>query len=230
MASDPLPPDKFDRLFAAGSRAVLDGAVRCEKPPVDGGTRWGLSVVLRPDRGAAPVLARLTDEAMALAGAWHWPTGTADSSHFTVRSLERPRESVLDGDPAIARYLRALRAAAARSKPIGFRLSGVTMPDSCVMACAEAVDGAVDDFAAALAEELGGDAWHEDGFNRDIWYATLIHFTGPVDRPAELVEWVRERRRADFGSSTAAGAQLVQWRFGGSGVLPRVLADVPLGA
>ena len=175
------------------------------------------------------MLAGLTEEAIALAGACHWPTGAAESSHFTVRSLERPRDSVPDDDPAIARYLRALHAAAARSKPIGLRLVGVTMPDSCVMACAEPVDTAVEDFAASFAVELGEDDWHERGFDRDIWYASLVHFAGPVERPEELIEWVGERRRVDSGVSVAVGAQLVEWRWGGSGVVPRVVAEMPFG-
>src|SRR5260221_14478548 len=104
-----MPTDKFDRLFADGSRAVLADAVHRETPPVEDGPRWGMSVVLRPDRLTASPLAALAEDGIELAGVRHWPTGAEASSHFTVRSLERHRHEVSADDPAVARYRRALR-------------------------------------------------------------------------------------------------------------------------
>ncbi len=130
----------------------------------------------------------------------------------------------------VARCVSALRRAAADTAPLELRLSGLTVTPSSVLAGAEDSTGAVGDFWARLVAELGADGHYEERFDRDIWYACLVHFAGPVERPAELVDWVGRRRRVDFGSSTARGAQLILWRFHGSGVVPHVLAEVPFSS
>ena len=209
MPSDDLSSrarSTFDRLYTAGSRAVFDGSVTVQTPPVDGGARWGMSVILRPDRHATEILAALTNEAMRLAGAAHWPTGSAESSHFTVRALEDHRASVPTDDPKVARYVRALRAAAEGTHPLELKLSGLTLTPSSVLACAEDRDGRVQGFAERFRAELGPDGGYEDEFNRDIWYASLVHFLGCPGHPAELVAWVGQRRRVDLGVSTARAA------------------------
>jgi hypothetical protein len=220
----------FDRLHRAGSRAVLDGAVSIQTPPVDGGARWGMSVILRPDRRAAEVLATLTREALRFAGGANWPTGSAESSHFTVRALEDHRSRIPPDDAEVAQYIRALRAAAEVTQPLEMRLSGLTLTPSSVLACAEDDSGRMQEFAERLRAELGAEGHYEDEFNRDIWYASLVHFLSRPACPAELVEWVGRRRRVDLGVSTARGAQLILWRYTGSGMVPDVLAEAPLAA
>lgn len=222
--------DKFDRLFDAGRRALLAGEVSGQTPPVDGGQRWGMSVLLRPDQRAAQVLAGLTAEAMELAGRRHWPTGAPESSHFTVRALDVHRMNVPEGDEMVGRCVSALRRAATGTEPLELRLCGLTVTPSSVMACAADSTGAVDGFAARLVAELGPDGHYEAAFVRDIWYACLIHFAGPVGRPKELLDWVDGRRRTDLGTSTSGAAQLILWRFNGIGMVPRVLAEVPFAA
>jgi hypothetical protein len=51
---------------------------------------------------AATSLAALTGEAAA-AGHGHWLTGAADSSHLTMRTLERPHGAMPADDPCLAR-------------------------------------------------------------------------------------------------------------------------------
>lgn len=94
---------RFDELFERGRDAVLAGAVQCQVPPVNGGDRWVMSVVMRPDAATARSIGEITREAMSVAGEGHWPTGTADSSHFTLRALEKHRLSVPDGDARVSR-------------------------------------------------------------------------------------------------------------------------------
>src|SRR4051794_15783330 len=90
----------FDQLFAEGAEAVLSGAHGIEVTPPDGGRRWGVSVLLRPEAEAALALAALAGEAAAMAGDGHWLTGAAHSSHLTVRALEWPRPGEVPvGDP-----------------------------------------------------------------------------------------------------------------------------------
>ena len=173
--------DTFERLFGLGRDALLSGTHQCETHPVDGGSRYGLSVVLRPDPSAAARLATVGAEAAEFTGAGHWPSGDADLVHFTVRSLERHRESVPPDDPAAERYRTALEKAAGR--PIRLRLAGLTLTPVSVMACAWPCDDAADQFAAALAAALGEDGAYENG-ERDVWYANVLHFAGPVADPA----------------------------------------------
>ena len=73
-------------------------------------------------------------------------------------------------------------------------LRGVVLTGSGVMLCAHPVDGAPDELAAALGEELADDGFHERDFDRTIWYAMLLHYAGPIGDAKGLVRWVEQRR------------------------------------
>jgi hypothetical protein len=218
--------DTFDRLFRDSRPAVLAGRHRCETSPVDGGPRFGLSVVLRPDDETAQRLQAVGAEAQTAAGGGHWPSGDADLVHFTVRSLEAHRVAVPKGDVALSRYVAALRRAG--RGPIRLRLTGLTLTTTGVMACAWPADHAAEGFAWALGDELGADGWFEAGYRRDIWYAMLLHFAGPIRSPRRLVDWITARRRLDLGETTIESADLCQWVPDRRRPAPRILATVAL--
>lgn len=216
----------FDRLFDEGSRAVLSGEHVVDAPPEVPRERWGPSVCLRPDPRAAAVLASLTEQAMRYAGPCHWPTGTARSSHFTVRVLDRYRGDITPQDPTILRQAAAMRRAASASGTLRLRLTGLTLTRASVMASARPVGSEAGRFAEGLAEELGDDGWFEAGFDRSIWYSNLVHFTGPLTTPEELVAWVAARRDADLGE-VMTRVELLHWAFDGRQMVPVVLAGLP---
>ncbi|GIG92038.1 hypothetical protein [Plantactinospora endophytica] len=219
----------FDRLFDRGRAAVLSGTHYRDSPPVDGGW-WGMSVVLPPDPGCTGRLAAVTAEALAVAGPRHWPTGAPQAAHFTVRAIEAHRTAVPGTDPLVRRVRSALRRAATACRPVRLELRGLTLTPSGVMACAYPVDSAADDFAARLGAELGDDAWFEADFSRDIWYATLVHFTGPLRDPAALVDWVAARRGTDLGEAAIGAAELLRFRFDGRQPVRLPLTSAPFGA
>lgn len=219
----------FDRLFDRGRIAVQAGTHYSDSPPVDGG-RWGMSVVLQPEGICAVRLAEVTAEALSVAGVDHWPTGGPEAVHFTVRAIQAHRSVMPPGDPLVGRCAAALKRAGAASRPVRLRMRGLTLTPSGVMACAYPVDSAADDFAARLSDELGDDGWFEAAFVRDIWYATVVHFTGPVCDPAGLVDWVAARRDLGLGETVIRGAELLRFRYNGRQPVRVTLATAPLGA
>ncbi|MGW4463004.1 hypothetical protein [Micromonospora sp. NPDC004704] len=219
----------FDRLFDQGRTAVQTGNHYRDSPPVDGG-RWGMSVVLQPDARYAMRLAEVTAAAQLVAGAAHWPTGAPDAVHLTVRAIQAHRSVIPANDPLATRWAAALGRAAAASRPVRLRFQGLTLTPSGVMACAYPADSAADDFAARLAEELGEDGWFETGFVRDIWYATLIHFSGPIRHLVDLVDWVAARRDLELGQTIVHEAELVRFRYNGRQPIRVALATAPFGA
>ncbi|GAA4701500.1 hypothetical protein Prum_058710 [Phytohabitans rumicis] len=219
----------FDRLFERGREAVLAGTHYCDTPPVEGG-RWGLSVVFQPDSACAARLAAVTAEALAVAGASHWPTGAPGAVHFTVRAIEAHRAVVPEDDPLVMRCAAALQRAASKSRMVRLRLDGLTLTPSGVMACAYPLDSAADEFAARLGEELSDDGWFEADFHRNIWYATLVHFIGPLEDPVDLVDWVAARRHLDLGEGVIEEAELLRFKFNGRQPVRAGLAAAPLAA
>ncbi|TDD44476.1 hypothetical protein E1263_40645 [Kribbella antibiotica] len=156
----------------------------------------------------------LTAEAAELAGPGHWQTGQLGSAHFTVRALEGYRAVIPPDDPAVPRYLSALKRAG--SGPFRIRVTGLTLTPGSVMASAEPVDEAADAFMDRFAEELGPDGWFERPHGRrDIWYSNLLHFTGDIPEPAKLIEWVADRRRLDPVEVVVPAAELVRFRLMG---------------
>jgi hypothetical protein len=171
-------------------------------------------VVFCPDAEATQRLAEVSEEALTVAGPRHWPTGASDAVHFTVRAIEAHRNAIPDDDPVLTRCAAALNRAST-AQPVRLQLVGLTLTPSGVMVCAYPTDGAADEFARRLGDELGDDGWFEAALHRDIWYATLVHFTGELADPAGLVQWVAERRQLDLGVVDAATAELVAFRYTG---------------
>ncbi|BFP54630.1 hypothetical protein OG554_15900 [Streptomyces griseus] len=219
---------RFTELFEQGRDALLSGDVPCQEPPSEGGGRWGLTVVLRPESSVARQMERVTAEAMAVAGGSHWPTGAGASSHFTVRTLERYRPIIPKDDERVLRYQAALRQASARVGTIRLELTGLTLTPASVMLCASPSDEAIERFAGYLAEELASDGWFEAGFTRDIWYSNLVHFTGLPENSQALVEWVAARRNLNLGTSVHTFADLVSWTFDGRHMEPATLGSEKL--
>ncbi len=208
---------------------MRSGTHYLDTPPADGG-RWGLSVVFLPDRAAAARLAAVTAEAMELAGPQHWPTGAPEAVHFTVRAIEAHRSVVPPEDPLVMRAVAALGRAAAGARPVRLRLGGLTLTPSGVMACAFPVDDVADEFAGRLGVELGADGSFEADFHRDIWYATLVHFTSEISDANGLVDWVAARRDMELGVVCAHSAELLRFQYNGRQPVRVGIARAELGS
>jgi hypothetical protein len=220
--------EAFDRLFAEGRAAVSDGAYRVQAPPVEGGSRWGLSALLRPDPASARDLDRVAREAAEAAGGGQWITGAAGSSHLTVRSLEPWRATIAEDDPLVQRYAAALAVAVDGIGPLTFKVVGLTLTLSGVLACGVPADDGADRLAAAYGTALGPDGWHENEFTRDFWYLNLLHFADRIRTPERLIAWVAERRDRKIATIVVDEVRLTQWRFTGTGMEPRSVAGARL--
>jgi hypothetical protein len=201
---------KFDELFDQAAPLIAAGEHARDVPPSEGG-RWPVSVMLP---ASTALLDDLTAEAAELAGPGHWQTGQLGSAHFTVRALEGYRAEIPADDPAVQRYLNAMRRAG--TGPFRMRVTGLTLTPGSVMASAEAVDSTADDYLDRFAEELGPDGWFERPHGRrDIWYVNLLHFTGEIPDPAKLIDWVAERRRLEPTEVVVPATELVRFRLVG---------------
>ena len=220
----------LDRLSVAGQAAVSAGKHSIQTPPVEGGPRWGLSVVLRPDSASSEDLARTAHEAARVAGGDHWITGAKDSVHLTMRTLEPWRETIAADDVLMNRYAGALAAAATQVGPLRFDVVGLTLTPGSVMAHAVPVDDRADRLADAYTCALGEDGAYENSrdIRRDFWYLNLVHFAGAIQSPDRLVGWIAERRDHEVATVVVDEVQLVQWRFVGNGMHPVPIAAARL--
>ncbi len=220
--------DIFDRLYRESRDRIISGTNRFEPPMTSGSNRWGAAVTLRPSPDVRQILAAATDNALGLISGNHWPTGHDVSVHLTVRALDPYRDTP---DPeALRRYRCALRTAARHAKPATFSATGLTLAGGSVMCRIEPHDTAADDFAARLAAELGDDAAFEADYDRDMWYANLVHFAEPVRNGAALADWVAEHRHLNLGTWTSVDVHLTQWRFNGRQAVPEHLETARLGS
>ena len=67
------------------------------------------------------------------------------------------------------------------------------------------------------------------GGRRDIWYATLVHFTGEIRDRQGLVDWVAARRRLDLGVARIDETELLRFRYDGRQPVRHTLYRAPLG-
>ncbi len=199
-------------LDERGRQAVRAGTHQRDARPQPGG-RWGAAVVLRPDAGCRRRLGPVAVAADVAAGGGHWRTGAADTVHVTVRALAGHRPDLRGDEPHVRRWASALQRAAAVCPALTVRFTGIGLSPAGVIAHAEPDDRAADRFAAVLLDELGEDGRLEAEYTRDLWYATLVHFTGPILDPQRLIGWVAARRTRELGACRLTTAQLINWRF-----------------
>lgn len=218
-----------EEFHARGRAALLAGEEIVDRPPSGGSPRWGLSVILRPDDAAAERLAGLTGELSALAGEAHWATGRRGSGHLTVRGLEPRRDQVPADDPVLGRYSAAIARAVEGVGPLAFRMTGLVLMPGGVLVVTEPVGVAPAGLRAALVHELGADGgFEDDGYRRNMWWSTLLHFAEPLTDGAMLVDWVEARRSLDIGVFRARSIDLVRYEYDGSCTSPVVLSSVPM--
>ena len=230
MPSQPAPPKAqppgFDTLLAEGRQALRTCTYRMERKPADGGSRWAVGAVLRPDAQAARKIEQAAGAAAAVVGANHWLAGAARSSHLSLRRhLEPSRRQVSPADPLVVLYAQALRSAAKAAGPVRFTLTGLTLTSVSVMAAAVPADTAAHDLAAAFDRALHSRGCRDAGAIPGPWYVNLAYFTGPVRDAEELIGWVEARRLMHVADVRVTAMQIVGWQHTTTGMVPSVLAS-----
>jgi hypothetical protein len=167
-----------------------------------------------------------TDEVMRFTGPDHWSTCSAASAHITGRILG-PRRSATPDAALVHRYAAGITRAA-DGKSLAFKAMRILITPISVMLGLEPTGDQPSRLAKALGDALGSDGWFERDRVRDIWYVNLVHFSGPVASPPDLVDWVE--RFALPTSFTVRGRSLdvVRWQFDGIRMMPATLTSVPL--
>ena len=216
-----------DTIHQRGRDAVLGGRELLDEPPAPGGTRWGLSLVARPDEAAAVRLAELADEAAALAGPGQWLTGGRGSAHLTVTYLERVHRDVDPDDPAVGRCAAQVAEVAARTAPLRWEVRSLALADRGVLALATPQGGA-DDFRARVLARLGGLGTEEGYYRQSVWWSTLLHFAAPVADRSGLVAWVDARDSIPPVPVTARAVDVVRYAHDGVRTVPVTLATLTL--
>ena len=216
-----------DTIHQRGRDAVLAGRELLDEPPAHGGTRWGLSLVARPDDLAAARLDALAVEAAGIAGPGQWLTGGRGSAHLTVTYLERLHRDVAADDPEVGRYTALVREVAARTGPLQWQVTGLALAERGVLALAAPAEG-TDAFRAQVLERLGGLGEQEGDYRRSVWWTTLLHFAAPVADREALVAWVDARESVPPLPVTAGAVDVVRYAYDGARTAPVTLASVEL--
>ncbi len=217
-----------DTIHQRGRAALLAGREVLDVPPAPGASRWGLSLVVRPDPAAEDRLNALTGQAAALAGPGQWSTGSCGSAHLTVTYLEATHRKIEADDPAVRRFAEVVSGVAARTPPLRWQLPGLALADRGVLALAAPVGDAADTFRSAVLAELGDLGRREASYRRGTWWSTLVHFAAPVADRAGLADWVEARVSTSLGQLTAPAADIVRYEHAQDRVVPVTLFSAPL--
>ncbi|MEV4562174.1 hypothetical protein AB0K12_00230 [Nonomuraea sp. NPDC049419] len=218
----------FSEFREQGRAALLAGEATHDVPMVEGGTRWGAAVVLRP---AGEVVGRLTDLAATVHAPGHWVHG-GPALHVTLRSLEPYRSVIPEDDPLRRAYAAALAEAADGLPPAWVYLAGVAPHRGGVLVGAHPVDETLETLRKRFARglESRGVRDLEYGRVRDRWYVSLVHFAGPLTDAEEIVAWCDAHADTDFGLAELPVAELVQFVHTGAAIRVDELDRVPLSS
>lgn len=216
-----------DSLHEQGRLALLAGRERHDSPPEDGSRRWGLSVLIRPQRQLAARLGEETDRLVELAGPDQWATGRSDTVHLTLFSLEPHRTGLTSTDPAATCYAEVMARAAALCPPASFAVTGLGLTPGGVIAACRPTDAGARALRPTLTAALGGEVF-EGAYRGDQWWMSLLHLAAPVSQAADLVEHVEVRRNLPVGTLRATRLELVRYEHDGRRMVPVRLAEAEL--
>lgn len=216
-------------LHDSASRYVRAGEIVPDPVPSAGDERWGLSLVIIPDKFTRQRMSACAAE-IALLSANSHSVYSADDLHLTVRSLEGFANSV--PERVVEAYSRRLTRALAGVGPIRVTMRGVYLTATGVVACGvpnDALRTARDRLAGDAAEHgwiqfRGGDA----GRVRNTAHASLIVFGPGAERDDKLVDHVESLRGEYFGEIVASRLALVRYDVSRKSVSLRTLGHVPL--
>jgi hypothetical protein len=217
-----------ETIHQRGRAAVLAGRALLDVPPAPGGTRWGLSLVVRPDPAAAGALEQLAAGAAAAAGPGQWVTASPGSTHLTVTYLERVHRRVGPDDADVQRLAGTVRRLAEATPALRWRVTGLALADRGVLALAEPVDDAPDHLRDRAVRELADLGRAEAYYRRSVWWSTLLHFAAPIPDPAGLATWVDARTSLEPVLVTTDRVDVVRYEFDGTRTVPVTLAVAPL--
>lgn len=206
--------DPAAEFYDRAQAQLRAGDVSFDAPPVDGGARWGISVVLRPDPKNAERLAALARQTAAAIGPGHW-VHQAHTLHTTLRALEPHSTRDLQGDVRLADYVAAVDQAAAGREPVTLRLRGLAPHSGGVMVLGHDRDSALPQLRRRLVTALDQrDVEHyETTFTRNLWYVSLLQFGAPVADPTALAEWGVPRRDMAIGDVVYDSLEICRWRL-----------------
>lgn len=206
---------KYDVLWRAAHDRIRDGDLRTDAEPVDGDTRWGLSLVLLPDTATSRRLASLANVlADAYAGEHH--IYEARDLHLTIMSLEPYRDHI---DTATLHHYVAAVDSARDLLDVHVELRGRGGSASGVF-----VQGFDHDTLRPLrsrmreaAAQLHDHVAPAMAFVRDTAHISLSVHRRACPEPA-VVDLVDRMRPHEFGDLDDYHLTLVRYRPGNSGM------------
>jgi 2'-5' RNA ligase len=210
----PAPAATYARMWSEALPLIRRNEVAPEPLPVEGGPRWGVSAVLRAERGS-PVVERLVAATRAVADQAGPEHVAFDGTliHVTIRSLEAYRADVGPDDPAIELYARTIAEEVSGEPPFEIRFAGLAPTRSGVVACGWPVDERIARLRTRLHERLRDAApvpGPETERPRDLEHATLLLFGGTLRDPDGTAAALEARRQTAFGTARFDRVELIK--------------------
>jgi hypothetical protein len=200
--------EKYDLLWRDGRRALREGGLGVDRPPVDGDARWGLSLVLLPPAQLADDIAAVSAELGRLYEGAHHIHRAADL-HLTVTSLEPYRDEV--DQATIEHYVDVLE----RSRhllDVHVRMVGLggSAAGTFVQGLDDDTLGPIRRRMRQAAGDLHGGVVPSMAFVRDTAHISVSVHREAVPEPV-AAEYIERHRRTRFGDMAGATVALVRY-------------------
>ncbi len=205
----------YDRIAAGGATILSTGNVVPDPLPIEGGDRWGLSVVFRP-REWSPKLTRTADQLARLLGPSH-VVYRPDAWHVTLRQFEGHRADIAHDDARMGSYRDVLASFAVATPPVSIAFRGLAASSTGIVVKGWPTTD-LQRLRLGLHERLKAAGVPMAGPERDrdtlraSAHASLAIFGGPIDRPDALAAFIGDHASTDFGTFVFDDLWIVGYR------------------
>lgn len=217
---------KYRRIWSQAAESVREGSYRADPDPIDGGLRWGLSLVaLLPPHVGDYIAGELAELASRMNGrhfVYH-----RDALHVTVRSLEGYEAEV--PTEIVGFYASRMRRAVADLKPVNLEFRGLSGTSGGIFACGYA-DQTIADLRLKLHRESDFQRIVSEDTSRirDTFHSSLVVFKDSDVPEPELADYVQLNQDKDLGSGRLEQLALVRYHWHAGTARREILDTVDL--
>ncbi|SBS29210.1 hypothetical protein MSP8886_01476 [Marinomonas spartinae] len=206
--------ERYEHIYQSNNEFIKDNQINIDPLPVDGDSRWGVSVVFRPK---IPLeVWRDLDKLKPLLGENHFYY-CDNNVHVTFRSLEAYRQTVYESDNLVKRYAEVLKTTFSDVGRMRISLRGIVGVKSGLILCGIPDFNMADlrlDFFERLQQSNLVTSGPETSVSklRNTCHASLTVFSSELDLPAESHEMLSNLRHKDYGEVDVTDIEIVSYR------------------
>ena len=204
--------DAYSKIWHDSKTSIESNKAGKDAAPEEGGSRWGVSLIFRPDRKTSQALANACEAMRQYVGS-ESIVYTPANFHTTVMSIGYFRADY-SNDETFPLILSAVNESLKNVSEFSHEICGLTASTTAVLAQGFPAGDTLSRIRELLTNEMlkTGLNWPEKTKARTFSHVSLAVFGGPLTDGRGLFQYIEKNRSRDYGVSTIPQLEMVTYQ------------------